>query len=96
MNEMVDRVAKAILEAADEAAQMEGEYCSPAMAEAAAIAAIKAMRKPTEKITPEMIDAGLEKMWDYDDYIFEDVRRKAVVNIFVAMIDAALKDQAGR
>jgi hypothetical protein len=44
----MDRATKAVEEAANEASEMEGEYCSPAMAEAAARAAIEALRDPPE------------------------------------------------
>jgi hypothetical protein len=50
MNQMIERVRDAILPAANEAADTEDQFCSPDMAEAAARAAIEAMRRPT----PEM------------------------------------------
>jgi hypothetical protein len=37
------------------------------------------------EITPEMIESGLDSMWDYESYIFEDKRRAALVNIYSAM-----------
>ena len=37
------------------------------------------------EITPEMIEAGLSVMWNYEDFVFEDKRRAASVDIFRAM-----------
>lgn len=48
MDDMVEKVARAIETACASAAVSSDEYCSPAMAKAAARAAIEAMREPTE------------------------------------------------
>lgn len=55
---MIERVEEAISLACDDASDGENEYCSPAMAKAAARAVIEAMRQ----ITPEMLQAG--QGWD--------------------------------
>ena len=75
MSEMIERVAKAIDAAANDAADDYEEYCSPRMALAAARAAIEAMREPTD----EMFRDGQE--------ISE---LKMAEETWWAMIDAAL------
>ena len=37
------------------------------------------------EITPEMLEAGLSVMWNYEDFVFEDIRRAAATNIFMAI-----------
>ena len=54
MSEMIERVARAIFTEANAASSGYGEWCTDDMANAAARAAIEAMREPTEA----MIDAG--------------------------------------
>lgn len=89
MSEMIERVARAIEIAANEATESSEagwreEYCTPDMARAAARAAIKAMRDPTKEmfraIPPPYSAQGMvdqpASYWD----------------AWHAMIDAALKD----
>ena len=80
---MVKRVTAAIAAACREAATWGDEYCSPEMAEAAARAAIEAMREPTRL----MILAG-----DLSDGATSGPTNLEVA--WRAMIDAALRPPA--
>ena len=77
---MVDRVAEAIHDAANNAAYDDGWHCSLGMARDAALAAIEAMRVPTR----EMISASFKCNVD-PEAMLHTQRWKA-------MIDAALKE----
>ena len=84
MSEMVERVAKAVRDAANDASREETEYCSVSMSVAAARTAIAAMREPTNG----MEDAGIAAPDDPScghEWIINPGR------IWQAMIDEALK-----
>jgi hypothetical protein len=63
MNELIERLTKVIQEAANSEADQD-EYCSPAMAAAAARAAIRAIQTP---LTSAMMEAGMRAIDDGDD-----------------------------
>lgn len=90
MSEMIERVAKAIMQSHQEDRSLgpdehEGVPCYYSRM---AHAAIEAMREPTEA----MADAGLGSM-DWDDDLGERGKannRSIACHVFVSMIDAAL------
>jgi hypothetical protein len=84
---MVEQVAKAISDAAADAAQDEDEYCTPAMARAGARAAIAALREPSD----HMVYAGMVAL---DESQTPGTKISTVswgthIRIYQAMIDAA-------
>jgi hypothetical protein len=74
---VIERVAKAIHTAANSSRTEEDQWCSDAMALAAARAAIEAMREPTKK------------MWEEGSWETGYVSEEA----WHAMIDAALETE---
>lgn len=78
MNEIVERVAKAI----DDASQPPGRPDYKMLMENSARAAIEAMREPTE----DMIEKGMWSRSENGQYSPRDI----AVTIYKAMIDAAL------
>ena len=84
----VERITQAVHIAANEAAADQEQYCSERMAKAAALAALKAMREPSEA----MVDAGYASP-GWDDTGCSD--RGDASNCFTAMIDAAIKEAEG-
>jgi hypothetical protein len=84
MNEMTDRVALAIFAAANEEGGGYGEYCTRDMANAAAKAAIEAMREPPSGVAVQghRVLEGLIQNIEH---------RPVALLVWHAMIDAALK-----
>jgi len=89
MNEMVDRGAKAALEAEEDWLRREGdaedglaEHNTEPLYHAIARAVIQAMREPTEA----MINNELARCYNHGEFADKEVRR-----IYSAMIDEALK-----
>lgn len=80
MNEMIERVAKAISERLDEEMAVRSH-----LAEALARIAIEAMREPTDAMCEAALDTGA-----VDNGVFH-IHPDAIKTLMHAMIDAALK-----
>lgn len=85
----VERITQAVHIAANEAAADQEQYCSERMAKAAALAALKAMREPTESM-----EAAGDDTFEYDSsdlngsyFLVADA-----YDCWQAMIDAAIDE----
>jgi hypothetical protein len=90
MSEMIDKVAMAIFAAANAAGGDYGEWCSRDMANAAARAAIEAMREPTREMqaaveNDDVIQCGLD---DCNKHGIPDDAWRLMIDAALGKVDA--------